>query len=601
MVAVTGALAVFSGFAVISNLSTLQSSAATEQIPQNGPSSAFSGFKPGAQITYKIVPLDHETEAATGQAAIPEDGALALDMPLAAPESKKPPAAIAYDFSVQDGEDALDLLLRINRDSGHFSVSGRGATPFSELSIKGPSGSIKTKADWAGLFEEGGIAPPGALESRSGSFEIAFYNAHVMNDSSRVSPAIIKVLTAPGGGGLGSGGVNQYTLTFCGSPPLSVCDTASLDQHIQNIVDNYVIALIFMTEQLSAVMMQQIPPIGKFFDAKQQLETQRKFQELNAEAVKTYHPSEQMCRIGSYIRSLPTAEEKAHLNKMAINEALMEAYNKTGSRSTAEGYYTDVNARLKQFREVYCDPQDNNHGLRDLCQHDPSDRVVRSGETIGATDKHRMNKDIDYSRTVEFPYTLDLDFEDTTKTNEEEDILALARNLYWPKNFDPIQEKQVPEHSNEYIKLRHITALSNLAHNSYATIAGMKARVPDPPPGVEPGWAYMKTLLREFGLSDADIETLVGENPSYYAQMDILTKKIYQNPDFYTNLYDKPTNVKRIGVSLSAIDLMQARDHYEAALRREMLFSAMVEAELAVWQEKTHAELEDLSAAGQAQ
>ena len=73
---------------------------------------------------------------------------------------------------------------------------------------------------------------------------------------------------------------------------------------------------------------------------------------------------------------------------------------------------------------------------------------------------------------------------------------------------------------------------------------------------------------------------MLGQNPSYYAQMDVLTKKIYQNPNFYTSLYDKPTNVRRIGVSMDAISLMQMRDQYESALRKEMLLSLMLEQEL---------------------
>jgi hypothetical protein len=47
-----------------------------------------------------------------------------------------------------------------------------------------------------------------------------------------------------------------------------------------------------MTEQLSAVAMQQMEIIGTFLDAKQQLETQRLFQEMAAQAQKDYTPSE---------------------------------------------------------------------------------------------------------------------------------------------------------------------------------------------------------------------------------------------------------------------------------------------------------------------
>jgi hypothetical protein len=94
------------------------------------------------------------------------------------------------------------------------------------------------------------------------------------------------------------------------------------------------------------------------------------------------------------------------------------------------------------------------------------------------------------------------------------------------------------------------------------------------------GWAHIKTMRREFGLSDDDIVAVMGEKPSYYAQMDALTKKIYQSPNFYTNLYDSTTNIDRINATLDAISLMQQRDHYKTMLRQEMLTSSMLQTEL---------------------
>src|SRR5690606_17866922 len=92
--------------------------------------------------------------------------------------------------------------------------------------------------------------------------------------------------------------------------------------------------------------------------------------------------------------------------------------------------------------------------------------------------------------------------------------------------------------------------------------------------------AHMRALFREFGLPDEEIVKLLGPNPSYFAQMELLTKKIYQSPNFYTNLYDKPANVQRIIAAMQAIKLMQDRDIQEALQRREMLLSIMLEIRL---------------------
>jgi len=59
--------------------------------------------------------------------------------------------------------------------------------------------------------------------------------------------------------------------------------------------------------------------------------------------------------------------------------------------------------------------------------------------------------------------------------------------------------------------------------------------------------------------------------------MELLTKKIYQNPDFYTNLYDKPANVSRKGVAMQAIGLMQKFDMLKSTLRKEASLSVLLE------------------------
>ena len=72
---------------------------------------------------------------------------------------------------------------------------------------------------------------------------------------------------------------------------------------------------------------------------------------------------------------------------------------------------------------------------------------------------------------------------------------------------------------------------------------------------------------------------MLGENPSYYAQLEILAKRILQSPTFYANLYDKPENVKRISASLKAIELMIDRAIYESRLRQEAITSVLVTAD----------------------
>ncbi len=224
--------------------------------------------------------------------------------------------------------------------------------------------------------------------------------------------------------------------------------------------------------------------------------------------------------------------------------------------------------------------------------------------------------------------TLDVDFTDTATTNDEEDIIALAKHLYFPTTFDIADIEALKRDPRGHFSSRSYAAKMGVAHTSFVNLVGMKSRAPAgipttatataptpaafgqvpvvtvrPAPATlteDAGWAYMKAMMREFGMTPLDmngngsvtdavdltveeqIDEMLGERPSYYAQMEVLTKKIYQSPNFYTNLYDKPVNVQRIGASLDAIALMHQRDRFESLLRREMLTAVLVEEELQI-------------------
>ena len=106
---------------------------------------------------------------------------------------------------------------------------------------------------------------------------------------------------------------------------------------------------------------------------------------------------------------------------------------------------------------------------------------------------------------------------------------------------------------------------------------------------------FIVSYLEELGMPPGDINAFVGENPSYHAQMEILTKKAYQSPLFYTNLYDKPTNVERKGVAMQAIGLMQKFDLFKSNLRTEASLSVLLELSVEQLQRKVEDDLRSLN------
>lgn len=333
-----------------------------------------------------------------------------------------------------------------------------------------------------------------------------------------------------------------------------------------------------MTEQFTANMMHQMLIIGMFFDAKHQLETQRLMQSLVNRAHKDYHPGDQMCRFGTNVRSLAAVEERSRVNAHIVSTILLNRESLAHGTAARDGHGGDKKARIAQFKRTYCDINDNNGRLHAFCTLSESN----DGENYqrGAPDE-RTNKDINFIQNVGNRYTLDIDFTDTELTDDETDILALARNLYAHDIFTRIPSNRLDLMVNRdnYQDVRSVIALRGLARNSFGHIVGQRAR------GSEVVAPFIRAVVEEMGVPAAELDLFLGEHPSYFAQMEVITRKMYQNPSFYANLYDKPANVARTGAALQAIKLMQDRDRFEGALRREMLLSGLLELRLRALQD----------------
>jgi hypothetical protein len=510
----------------------------------------------------------------------------------------------------------IELRFLNQIDRGQLGINVRGLEQFSDVVIETDHRIKRTKTDWAGLFSDAlNISGISNLAENPQSFRLAF-SGFSLNDSS-TNPALLEVVIGVGGGPTDAD-VNVYNPRIheynCGRSLPSVdgqsifrpstCDAARMNQHIQGtgpgtVTYNIVQPLMKMTEQLSAVMMLQMKAIGGFFDAKEQMQTQRAFRTLVAEAHKDYHPSEQMCQFGSFIKDISHAESRANFSKKALNNTLHEYYRSKFHMSSTEGATTDVRARIEQFRSVYCNPNDFAGGLWELCRN-----AIPANPTGPPERRERYNKDVDFFRTLDKPVTLEIDLTNSAGSEDFEDVVALAKNLYWPNVPDlpsAVEYRRgFEDNYKHYLATRSVISKYNIAHASFAHIAGMKTQSAVGTVAADAtGPARMKSLLQTFfdpPLADDEMNDLMGERPSYYAQMEFLTKRMFQHPTFYTNLYDKPANVDRINTTLEAFQLMHGRDRFESMLRQEMLISVLVEQQLEKHVRAVNAKILEISA-----
>ena len=327
-------------------------------------------------------------------------------------------------------------------------------------------------------------------------------------------------------------------------------------------------AMMLMAEQLTAVGIQQIQIIGTFFDAKHQLETQRLFQTLTAEAHKDYHPSEELCEIGTNTKSLAASERISNLGQLTFANRMMQRQLLSRDVLSGKGEISDRESRIKQFREVFCNPNDNGAHLQG------EDSLCGNGGI-----QERYNLDVDYTSALESKLTLDLGFgRKAAASADEGNIYALGANLFGHQTLNVVADRVLATTNHRpkelayfYLRQRAVAAKRSVAQNSYAALTSMRAS------GNNESAPFLKAVIRELGVAEEHINPYIGESPSYFAQMEVLTKKLYQNPKFYAELYDKPANVERRGAALQAIALMQDRDIYKSLLRSEAVLATLLE------------------------
>lgn len=447
-----------------------------------------------------------------------------------------------------------------------------------------------------------------ALAGAAFAFQMAAFKPGRPGDVRVENPLLTPVFEGGGQSDASGVDVNSPPIGDCsaadknGKYKVSTCLGSPVQEQLYRMARNYVEALKMMAAQMTGVMGQQALIVGSYFDADEQLDTQRDLQMLSARAQKDYHPSEQLCAYGTGIRSLADTEERGRMNNQALNAILMKEYSNNENTVAAAGLVNDRLDRLQKFKDLYCDPRDHGNQLWELCFSKAYEGGPPSDVTLTPERLQRVNKDIDYHRTLSEPRTLDVDFTDTVKVADEEDVIALARNLYWDRAMDPAIMSAGKFDEQGYMTLRSLIAKGSLAHNSFTTIVGMKSKSPvktDPAEEIRTGGAHLKAILKDFNIPPADIEKMFGHNPSYFAQMEILSKTLYQHPNFYTNLYDKPANIARINAAMTAIRLMQLRDRFDSQTRRELLMAALMEDSLGTEENKVYSAIQALVSARQ--
>jgi hypothetical protein len=218
----------------------------------------------------------------------------------------------------------------------------------------------------------------------------------------------------------------------------------------------------------------------------------------------------------------------------------------------------DASSRLEQFRTTYCNPADLNGGLEDFCD---------------ATPPERQNKDIDATRMLFLPNTLEMGFYGGGAKADEEDLMAFLVNFAGDdvinRTFNLNTNDLTEDVREDFMDFRHLKLLESIMMSAVIDYAARKTTgsgIADP---------EYSAMAENLGIDRGELYNEFGSDPSLYAQEEMLFNVAY-NPNFYVKLYDKPENVSRVIASLDALELMALNRLIKSSEKSSILLASIL-------------------------
>ncbi len=473
-------------------------------------------------------------------------------------------APLLLSFTIPVGKDRLvhmnELAYLINPDTGAVEFRGK-VTRAANVVINVDGAQAKASiSNGAGFFEMD-IDVAQKLSAGQSGFVTSIINTHESCCPRTLTPLGALRLTVSSAPVVTKSSIDFENNILLNSPSWAVSVPSEKTAQWRD-------GLRGMATELSSSIAAQTAILGSFVDAQTQLNTQRALQEMQARTIKDYTPSEALCRFGSLTQNLANSDLRGRATQLALSE-VMQGRNvgRAGTSFAANAAGVDgQRQRIKLFQETFCRTVDSNNALAAICQ--PLKDATREKD-------QRLNRDVDYVRSFEGPLTLDINFTDTAISRREGDLLALGLNLFGTDSLDRVTADQIARAPSDLVQdIRSLYTTRSVARNSFTALAGDKAQ------GPQGSGDFVRGVLQNMGMSESEATKFLGANPSYFAQMEVLTKRMFQDPLFYADLMDKPANVMRQRVAIKALSLMQQRDLLESLQRREMILSQMLELEV---------------------
>ncbi len=305
-------------------------------------------------------------------------------------------------------------------------------------------------------------------------------------------------------------------------------------------------ALPKMMTQISVANQKKLEITSTILDAEKHSNAQLVMQKQKYESAKSVLPSEEHCEAVTLSAGNIAARESARANVANSMDFMRQVA-------------TSANP-------VVASPRDYARVTKEhaLCRY--ADRKSAGGKMALVCDSVQpSDEDVERSLIGNLGSKMTFDEEDQQAINAHAQSMMLPNR---PANYDPdlldYDEMQVAHMGHRSVASRELLA-SYCFMKSYEHKFG----------GEDSMLSYIQAFLTERGLTVAEIEELLGEKPSLYAQKQILVMLV-NNPDFGVSLTDVKENIIRLSNVVKSYSVSTRYDMLESLQCNQMMASQMV-------------------------
>ncbi len=373
----------------------------------------------------------------------------------------------------------------------------------------------------------------------------------------------------------------SWAFCFCTSCQCSVISAAhtltrntvditldlAFEQFIAQYVNNYLVrkhwwpALRKFTEQVNMSAEKAFVELpAQYSDARKQKAAQDLIAQQKIDAIIETMPDEETCSMASLASSLAysirmSKASHSYLQQQGLGRSLALS-GSTSSRGSSQ-------ERLLRFQESapYFDNEEMNGAL--------------SSFAVASTPR-RKSADI-YPHTLFGRKTLNIDYQDTTRTDDEADIFMLKSNLYNDTTITGIapQDLANTENYDEFDEIEVLAAFQAMAEYSYDYIVSLKVM------GDNSAAQVLPAILRKLGATDEFITSVTGgsDRPSYMQTLEVLSKTMQTSSLSHINNSGETAELLRRMAIKEGVELMVKFEILQSHKRAAALATALHELE----------------------